>query len=732
MKKFIIAVLLVVVCWTLYDYLHYQLGWYIDLQPNRAVEASVMTRDGEILVENDGRFDAFVVKGVNVGSSIPGEWSTDFAIDKETYLRWFGQIQEMGANTIRVYTIQNEAFYEAFYEFNVNNPDPLRLMQGIWVNDYVQNSYRDAYDEAFYGELLDLCRVTVDVVHGQRKVELGTKASAASGSYDVDVSPWVIAYIVGSDWDNATVAYTNERYKNDLAHTSYRGDYMYTGEDANAFEAMLARVGDALFAYESKRYKQQRLVAFFNWPMTDPFEYPDVVAEHFMKCAEVDVEHIKTTDAVLSGQFASYHVYYYFPDQLAQLDEQYGLDVYAAVEPGYSAAGRNPYEAYVAMLVAHHSMPVVITEFGVSSGRGASERYFNGTSETGGVSEQEQGRLIVQTFDDIMSAACAGGCVFAWQDEWAKRTWNTMYAVDLMRSPYWSDYQTNGQYYGLLSFDPGAQASVCYVDGDVSEWADADVVWSGDAGTLSVKYDEKFVYFMVHAEDFDLQSQKLYIPLDITQKTGSSFCSAYGLLFDRAVDFVIVIDGVTDSRVVVQERYEALRSTYASYVDREDPYLAGNSPDVDTPAFTGIDMILQTSTQLLYGDLASLAETSETGRLVYGNANPSSPDYNSLADYMCNGDYVEIKIPWQLLNFADPSRMMVHDDYYDGNYGVAFIQIDTMYVALERASGEWRRTHLVPYELTGWGNEPTYHERLKPSYYALQDRWVEDGGTAGA
>ncbi|EJW91528.1 hypothetical protein EVA_20366, partial [gut metagenome] len=27
-----------------------------------------------------------------------------------------------------------------------------------------------------------------------------------------------------------------------------------------------------------------------------------------------------------------------------------------------------------------------------------------------------------------------------------------MYAVDLKRTPYWSDYQTNEQYFGLLTF----------------------------------------------------------------------------------------------------------------------------------------------------------------------------------------------------------------------------------------------------------------------------------------
>lgn len=723
MKKFIVAISIIVILYFILDYVYYHLGWYIDFQPNRPVAASVTTQGKRIMVKDDNRLEPIVIRGVNMGSSVPGEWTTDYAIDKGTYLRWFEQIHDLGANTIRVYSIQNEAFYEALYEYNSASDEPLWLLQGIWVNDYAQNSHRDAYDEEFYGELTKMCRVTVDVVHGQRKLSLGTKASAASGSFTYDVSPWVLGFIVGSDWENTTVAYTNEKYGDDAEHTSYQGTYMYTDEGANAFEAMLARVGDSLLEYESARYKQQRLVAFFNWPMTDPFEYPRVVEEHFMKCAQVDVEHIKTTDAVLSGQFASYHVYFYFPDQLAYLNVQYGLDVYASVEPGFDAAGLDSYAAYVAMLAAHHDMPVVITEFGVSSGRGASECYVSGAELNGGVSEQRQGEIIVEAFSDIVNAGCAGGCVFTWQDEWVKRSWNTMYAVDLMRSPYWSDYQTNGQYYGLLSFDPGEEACVCYVDGDVAEWTEGDLVLVGDTGSLSMKYDEKFVYLMVHAQGFDLEGRQLYIPIDTTQKTGSSFCSNLGLLFDRAADFVLVIDGKENSRLLVQKRSESLGSTYSPQVYREDPYLAGNAPLPDGPAFVPIKMILQSSTQVLYGDRSSPALTYETGRLMYGNANPSSPDYDSLADFACSGDFIEVKIPWQLLNFADPSRMMVHDDYYDGNYGVEFIQIDAMYVGLGSDVGTWGRIEMRPFALSGWGNDVSYHERLKPSYYCLQACW---------
>ena len=569
----------------------------------------------------------------------------------------------------------------------------------------------------------------MDVIHGNKKISLGRVASAGSGTYRRDISEWVIGYILGVEWEDATVVYTNEKYAGMEGYNSYRGNYLYTSDDASAFEAMLARVGDKIIEYEAKRYKQQRLIAFSNWPTTDPFTYPEPVAMHFMKCAQVDVEHIKCSENFLAGQFASYHVYPYYPDYLTYVDdwELLGLNrAEYALDPEYTRGKDlvNTYRAYLKMLTNHHTMPVVISEFGVSTGRGMAQWDHNTNRNQGNMSEKEQGQALVDCWADIKETGCNGGCVFSWQDEWFKRTWNTMYAVDLKRTPYWSDYQTNEQYFGLLSFDPGKEKSVCYVDGDISEWTSQDLVVEQDGMRVSMKYDEKFLYFLIHKENLRFKRETLYLPIDITPKTGSSFYKDRNLLFDRAADFVMIINGENESRLLVQERYESLRSTYAENVYNFDSYVKDNIPDSDSPKFVSVDMILQTATELFYDKQTARAESFETGKLTYGNANPQSPDFNSLADFTCSGDYIEVKLPWQLLNFADPSRMEIHDDYYDGNYGVAYQYIDKIYVGIgtEKTEG---RIHLAPLTLKGWRNEVTSHERLKSSYYILQSLWKE-------
>lgn len=781
MKKFIIAAAVLIVAAFIWHTAYYRFGLYIDLHPDAPAEAFMTVEGKEIYLLKDGERELFEPRGVDMGSGIPGEWSTDYAIDEETYLRWFAQIQEMGANCIRVYTLLGEDFYNAFYEYNKDREEPLYLIHGVWVNDYVQNSHRDAYDEDFRQAFINDCRTLVDVLHGNRTVSLGY--GAGSGSYRRDVSQWVIGYILGVEWEDVTVEYTNQKYPE---RNAYAGKYLYTTPEATPFEAMLCEVGDRLLEYESGRYKQQRLIAFSNWPATDPFVYPGLITQYFQKCAQVDAEHIRTTDAVLSGQFASYHVYPYHPSYLEYIDDAQELlredltdeELLARIQARMEESGgledktedevqalleneredletrqkaverteernaqkqspraldylkgdyldpdgeRNPYYTYLRMLNTYHTMPVVISEFGLPASRGMSQRDLSGNRSQGRLSEHEQAEALAECWQDIKAAGCAGGCVFSWQDEWFRRTWNTMHAVDLDNTAYWSDYQTDRQFFGLLAFDPGEEESVCYVDGDISEWDGEDVVAENGDMTLSMKYDEKFLYFLVHKEGLEPEEDTLYIPLDITPKTGSTYCREPAAAFTRAADFLVVLEGKENSRVLVQERYNVLRAMYSEELNEENPYL--DPMDQDSPVFEPIRLLLQTAAVFTSGDFTAPAETYETGRLKHGNANPEEEAFDSLADFMFSGDYAEIRLPWQLLNFSNPSEMQIHDDYYE-NYGVENMRIGELYAGIGSGDENEGRIPMEAFELEGWGKEVTYHERLKEAYYTLQELWT--------
>lgn len=708
MKKFITIVLMIIVIFIIYDICFYRLGLFIDFNIGKEPTTFIKSKDKKILIKEDNEYEEFEIKGVDLGIGMPGKFATDYSIDKQTYKRWFKQIQEMGANTIRVYTILNENFYNAFYEYNKDNETPLYLIHGLWVNDYIQFSHRDAYDNEFLGNMLSDSKILVDIIHGKRKVS--ENSEYGNGNYNKDISKWTIGYILGLEWEDVTVAYTDHKYPEKNVYT---GKYMYTTEEATPFEAMLAQVGDKIIEYETKKYKTQRLVAFSNWPTTDPFEYSDAVTNYFYKIEKVDVEHIKLTENVISGTFASYHIYPYFPDYLS-----YEGDINKYKEANGEI---NTYKAYLKKIVEHHSIPVIVSEFGVPSSRGMAQKDKNTGRNQGGMSETQQGQAIVKCYNDIRSAGCAGSVIFTWQDEWFKRTWNTMNAVDLLKTPYWSDYQTNEQYFGLLSFDPGKEKSICYVDGNIEEWKQEDIVSTNKNKTISMKYDEKFIYLLVNKKDYN-ENEKLYIPIDTTQKTGSTYCKKYDLKFENEADFVIVIDGKENSRVLVQERYEILRAMSNREVNGISAYI--EIPDKHTSIFKEINLLLQTATLLETGNKEARAEIYETGKLTYGNANPEAEDFNSLADFCINGDNIEIKIPWQLLNFSNPSEMKIHDDYYE-KYGVEEIQIDKMYIGIGEEAEKEQRIPMQAKELVGWGRNVTYHERLKKSYYMVKDMWTK-------
>ncbi len=517
------------------------------------------------------------------------------------------------------------------------------------------------------------------------------------------------------------MAYTDETYKNNADYTQYKGEYMYTAEGASAFEAMLAGIGDTVLRYESKKYKQQRLIAFSNHPMTDPFKYPVSVTINANKSGRLNVENIKCTDKVISGQFASYHVYPYYPDFLKYMEDWSILGI---------EKSDNSYRAYLTALNKHHSYPVVISEFGIPTSRGMSHSDSTYGRNMGNVPEAEQGDAIVKCYEDIMASGSAGSCIFAWQDEWLRHTWNTMYAVDVSRSAYWSDFQTSGQHFGLLAFDSGKEKSVSYVDGDTAEWTEADIVSKNQNLELSMKYDEKFIYFLVKKSGFDFEKDKIYIPLDITPKSGSNYCENYNIKFENDADFVVVIDGKENSRIQVQKRYEALRSTFSDIVYSQNAYAKGDEPDAKSPEFVNIDMLYDVKYEIVFdtadkllAHMEIIPQVYETGKLRYGNANPESSNFDSIADFCAKGEYVEIRLPWQLLNFRDPTRMEIHDDYYEGNYGVEGIKIKE--IGIGAGMGENGRIPMDYVKMKGWDNKPTFHERLKNSYYVIQELWTK-------
>lgn len=679
-------------------------------QANQLV-ARIKDDQYEVLV-ND-HWEKITLKGVNLGMGKPGTFPGEAAITYDEYLRWFGYIAEMQANVLRVYTLQPPAFYKALAHFNADRDQPLYVMHGAWINEEQLVESQDAFYEPVLKDFQQEMGHIVDAIHGNTVIAAQTGHSA--GVYGADVSEYVIGWIIGIEWDPFMVIGTNDKHQ-DIG--DFAGQYFET-KAASPFENWLAQQMEYIVSYEMAHYQAARPISFTNWVMTDLLDHPsdssgkeDIVS--------VDPNTIYTKDVMQEvGQFASYHIYPYYPEYM-QYEQKY--------QDFTDHRGEmNAYAAYLAELKSKHRLPLVVAEFGVPSSRGRSHAGPD-SKHQGQLTETQQGEINSQLFEDILAADYLGGLVFTWQDEWFKRVWNTMEYDNQERRPFWSNAQSSEQQFGLLSFD----SQRIKVDGQTADWQGGPVYGGDeDAGPLTALYvdhDETNLYLRVDTRQH--QSDRIVLLLDTIPGQGNTTIDGInGLKLSPAVDFIADIKG-DESRLQVDGYYDAYNLQYGLDLGQvpADPV----NPAKDTGQFNPIYQVLNSETYLADSQRTIPFQNIETGRLTSGNGNPASADYNSLADYTLTADGVlELRIPWLLLQFRDPSQKEVMgniiEDGISASLNVDGISIGALLLDENNqvidSFPEIKDSTLAPLQTYTWDNWqlPTSQERLKESYYVMQE-----------
>lgn len=678
------------------------------IQPRNRIEPYVSdgasfyfrTQGKYLGVYNGTDFEDIYLKGVNMGLGKPGYFPGEAAITKEEYARWFQQISEMNANCIRVYTVQPPEFYEAFYEFNQEAENPLYLFHGTWYDETRLVETANAFDEQLYTILQQDMRDIVDLLHGNCRIEEQT--GKAYGTYRYDVSSYVIGWILGIESDATFVSTTNET--NPDIH-SYEGTYI-SADHLEPFEVFWAQTGDYILSYEMEQYGMQRPLSYSNWPTADILEHPSETMEEEYK-VDLNVENLKPSDAFQCGLFASYHIYPYYPNFLyTELEYSTYRDEEGNI---------NTYKAYLEDLMAVHHMPVLVAEFGIPVSRGMTHANIYTGFDQGNKSETQQGEMLVSMMEDIYETGYAGGIVFTWQDEWFKRTWNTENYTNPDRRAYWCDMMTCEQHFGLLDFVAGEEKETVVLDGDDSDWDKEDILMETEGAALSVKHDCTYLYLMIRKKGADYDSDKFYIPFDITPNSGSTVYEDRTL--DAPADFVLVIDGKEDTQLLVQSYYDLYQFEYDKYDKGIQTTSEMKQPD--NHIFQPIYFLVER--ELVLQDRAEIIPLQKypAGRLVFGTSDFDSDEYNSLADFCYRDDVLEIRIPWLLLNFRDPSRKEIEDDFW-GNGWVSGTFIENIRIGL--GSENEQAIQMNSYEWEEWDYYP-YFERPRKSYYMLQEQF---------
>lgn len=669
----------------------------------------------------NGQWEDFLIKGVNMGIAKPGTWPGETGISKQEYFRWFQQIGEMNANAIRIYTIHPPHFYEALAEYNRTSEENIYLFHGVWLNEEIFLETHDAFAEENTNEFKEEIKKIIDLTHGNANIE--ERIGHASGMYMADVSPYVLGWVLGVEWDPHVVLATNEAYK---GLEDFSGEYVYT-KDAEPFEIWLAEMMEYTISYESEKYQWQRPISFTNWVTTDLLEHPAEPSEE-EDLVSVDPNLIYAKDTFEPGMFASYHIYPYYPDFL-NYEKRY-------IEYIDHRGQKNNYAGYLQHMKEVHRMPLLVAEFGIPSSRGNTHNNIYGWNQ-GGHTEQEQGRIVARLFEDIVEEKMAGGLIFAWHDEWFKRTWNTMDFDNPDQRPYWKNVQTNEQMFGLLTFEPG-QSQKIVIDGKVDDWEainkpplyDSSSILKG----LYVDHDEGFLY--VRLDAVDMEQHEFYLLFNIIEDQGQSKIIENYSIQTEEIDFLLKVKDKQNANLLIDSYYDTYYYMYANVLNMIETVEYADKKD--NGVYHPIRLTLNKELTITdkEGNTTSIPfESYETGVLRKGTSNPNDEDFDSLTDYYMNEEngVLEVRIPWALLNVKDPGHREVMgdvwgeeglnaSDWIDGvRIGAVAVSNDKIVDTLPKPVGNiLRKEDYYLYEWELW-ETPTYHERLKKSYYILKD-----------
>lgn len=557
--------------------------------------------------------DKTFLPGINLGSTVPlqqpGEVGT---IPAEQYATWLRQMAGLGIRVVRVYTLLPPGFYDELAAFNEAHPDdPLYLVQGVYLPDesYVEPD-RTLYDRSVDESLSEELRDISDAVHGD--LVRPETPGRASGRYATDVSAWLAAWIVGVEWDPAATART-DRVEAGAAYEP--GRYFVAEDGATATERWIATHLDELAGWEAERGTAAP-VAFVNWPTTDPLEHPQEPREQ-EDLVGVDAMHVLPTDAWPAGTFASFHAYPYYPD-------------FQRYEPGLQETrwqGRtDPYAGYIAALRDHFAgtMPLLVTEFAVPSSLGSAHSGPLGRDQ-GAHTEQEAMAMTADMMRLLEAQGAAGAFVFSWEDEWFKKTWNTLEHQDGERRQLWHDPLTNEQWFGLVATDPDP----------LPDAAAESVPDAGAFEYVHVWADASWVHLEVTLRE--QLPQVLRIGADVLPGRGGT-------------DYLIEADtGAREAVLEVRRELDPIR------LDTEErPY----RPE-EAEAWHPYSLLIN-HTAVVDGTTLE-PEYEEVGDLVEGSWDPDVEGYDSTATWQVDEERrtVRLRIPWSMLGFSDPSSRQV-------------------------------------------------------------------------
>ena len=292
-------------------------------------------------------------------------------------------------------------------------------------------------------------------------------------------------------------------------------------------------------------------------------------------------------------------------------------------------------------------------------------------------------------------------------DEWAKKTWTTEpFMIPYDRHAYWFNAIDPEQNYGLLAMEPEMSKENEFVKSG-----------NGVIKSIGLKHDSAYLYMDIElTKALDFENEKLLIGLDTYDRAKGEFkfMENSDIEAPSGLEFLLDINGQQNSKFLVQPGYNTSKYKYSSLISYDG-------------IFEEIIQLIGNERITKYGQKINAVYYDES-KLNFGELNDNS--YNQL--YFENNK-IYVRLPWGRLNFTDPSTMSVLNDSSNTSEltrdNLKTVTSDGIIAsALLYNTDNNEKIDLLsldkPYSWKTW-NEPLYSERLKKSYYVIQEYFGE-------
>jgi hypothetical protein len=257
--------------------------------------------------------------------------------------------------------------------------------------------------------------------------------------------------------------------------------------------------------------------------------------------------------------------------------------------------------------------------------------------------------------------------------------------------PLWPNALTNEEQFGVVAVEPG-ERPVVTVDGRDTEWE--------GGGKLELEHDAGNLYVLLR----DRAAGATALGFDVRPGGNRGLPGRPGVAPDA--DVALTIGPGRRAHVWHAAWTDPISFLYGA----ARGYVPVDRADLErgSGAWVSPRLILNRPYTVPGTSEPRPTELMDVGRLRWGTADPAAPDFDSRVTVAGDETVTELRIPWALLTFSDPSKHMVWEPRLDGTVGARRVGALRIELAGEVVEYDWE-----PWTSVRW------HERRKAGWKTL-------------